>query len=283
MIVRIIPLEPLHIGVKQVSGYEDIGADRVLHLPPPSTVLGALASLLGRTDVDDPFEGLGCERVWGPLVEIRGRRYFQSEGYLYAEEEVERYIKAVKSPAGERPRRCCRLREVVRPAVRLEEGKAARNLYFVKLTYVEGKEVSVGDVAYVYYVECKDVSARREIARVGGEGRAAVVEIVNDDFKPRVCREGVLLSPLLFYSEGPYAEVGRSEGLKELEEVYGVLAERWPPKVRSIYVGLGYSMSRNVRRALYQALPPGTVVRLRNEASAAGLFAERGYGSLLCP
>jgi len=99
---------------------------------------------------------------------------------------------------------------------------------------------------------------------------------------PKPCREGVLLSPLLFYADWPYAEVERSVGLQDVEEVYGVL-EGGRAKVKSTYVGLGYSLSLRRRRAIYQALPQGTALRLREPAPSAGLHRERGYGSLLCP
>lgn len=302
MMVKIRPLEPLHIGARQVSGHEDIGEDKVLAVPPPSTILGLLAYLkFGEgAGSDDPLKALACGRVWGPLVEIKGKLYFQVGESLLDVEDVGRYVEAVKEPGVRPPEIKYKLNIVERPGTMLErELKTVRHLYHVRFSWVEGlgagERPSPGDIAYVYYVECDKLDELKEVARVGGEDRAALVEVLKEGaVKPKECREGVLLSPLLFYAEGPYARVGVDEGLEEVEEVYGVLklsAEgepprtkaEWPPKVRSIYVGLGYSLRYGLRRAIYQALPPGTVVRLKRPLIAVGLHCERGYGSLLCP
>lgn len=283
MILRIKILEPLHIGAKQISGFEDIGGDRAIAIPMPSTALGALATALGVTRGEDAFEALGCGRVWGPLIEIEGAKYFLSEGRLYAVSDVKRYLEAVKNPRVEPPRPRYIVETLTRPGVRLEN-KLARNLYHVVYTWIRGengKPLAPGSISVLYYIEC-NVNGVRELVRVGGEGRVAVVEAVGSGEGPAKCLEGVLLSPLLFYSQGPYAEVGVAKGLEDVEEIYGVLTETWPPKVKSTYVGLGFSIGLKRRRAVYQALPPGTALKLKREAVATGLHSERGYGSVLC-
>lgn len=286
MIVRVKPLGRFHIGLKQVGGFDEIGADAVWAAPLPSTVLGALAQIaLSTTPSDaDPFTALGCKRFWGPLVEIEGRLHFQAGRYLYGVEKIGAYIKAAKE-GGRPPEPSYEVREELKPGVRLSGAKTVENLYYAEFVWIgrlNGGAVEPGRVAYVYYADCGALSARRGLARLGGEGRLAELAVEQEGGAgPKECAEGVLLSPLLFYAEGPYAEVGVAEGLTELEEVYGIV-EGEGAKVRSTYVGLGYSMALGRRRALYQALLPGTAVRLKGPAASAGLFKERGYGSLYC-
>jgi len=272
MIVKIKLLEPIHAGAKQVSGVDDIGADAVYATVMPSTAIGVLASLAGVRG-GDPFQI--CRQLWGPLVEVDGRLYFQAASSLYPVEEVGKYIAAAKGE-GEPPKARYEVVELERPGVRLRD-KVVQNLYYAKYLWVKGAR----EVAYLYYADCEGL--RGGVEWVGGEGRVAVVEVQSDDkVAPKPCREGVLLSPLLFYADWPYAEVGKSVGLQDVEEVYGVL-EGGRAKVKSTYVGLGYSLSLRRRRAIYQALPQGTALRLREPAPSAGLHKERGYGSLLCP
>lgn len=285
MILKIRLLEPLHVGAKQVSGLDEIGADRALYLPTPSTALGALAAALGEVHSDDPFKALGCSSVWGPLVDIGGELYFLSENSLYAVGDVGKYLSAVRDLRGEEVLPRYKIRELAKPGVRLEE-KSVRNLYDVRFTWLVdsgGRPVAPGEAVVLYFIDCKKAAEIKSTTRVGGEGRVAEVEVSKGTAPIKKCKEGVLLSPLLFYSEGPYATVGVAKGLEDVEEIYGMLSKGGPPKVKSMYVGLGFSMALRSRRAVYQALPPGTALRLRKEVSAVGLHSERGYGSLLCP
>ncbi|ACB39504.1 conserved hypothetical protein [Pyrobaculum neutrophilum V24Sta] len=282
MAARFKPLGPLHLGAKQVAGVEDIGGDLVAHLPTPSTALGALAYIYREAGAagggTDALQILGCRAVWGPLVEIGGRRYFYAEGRLYRVEQLGEYLSCAKGE-GQSPRAEGGVRAYEKPGVRLGPEKAVENLYHALFTYING--ASPGEVAFLYYIDCERAKPIKTVARLGGEGRAALVEVDQDPGGPKQCSEGVLLSPLLFYSEGPTAEVGGAKGLEEVEEVYGVCGEKGP-KVKSTYVGLGYNMAEGRRRAVYQALPPGTALKLKTAATNVGLHKERGYGSVLC-
>ncbi|MEL9991498.1 MAG: hypothetical protein QXP98_07080 [Thermoproteus sp.] len=284
MIVRIYPLGPYRAGARQVSGVEDIGADAAFYLPPPTTAVGAYATALGATSAVDAASGLGCEAVWGPLVEVRGRLHFAADRWLFPLERLGDYIKAAVDGA-EPPKPAYRFEEVEKPGVALAD-KSVQHLYYAKFVWLReeggGRAVMPGELAFVYYVKCASAKPVAAAAvSFGGEGRPARLEASGE--RPdamRPARLGVLLSPLLFRAEGPWAEVGRDRGLEDVEEVFGVYdGSRF--KVRSGYYGLGYSVSLKRRRALMQGLPPGTVVRLKGESTHAGLYRRWGFGSLL--
>jgi len=235
--------------------------------------------------------------MWGPLAEVEGFGFHVliGEDKMLRMDSVRDYVKAaLASSEGHvvKVPELVKLQVIERVGIALsretrtaDRGKIYNPAYS---TYVVKYGKGYRRVSIVYWVDDEVVSRLRipSVQRVGGEGRLAYISIAEVNARFGEGEYAVVLSPLLFESENDgYARVGKSHGLGCVDEVYGVLSNK-DFKVKVINIGLGFSEVYGVRRPMLNALPPGTVVKLRNngdcgKTQAVGLFCWLGYGSLL--
>ncbi|MGC8584457.1 MAG: CRISPR-associated protein [Thermoproteus sp.] len=277
MKVVIRPLGYARLAARPPSTPTVAARDAAAAAPPPSTLLGLLGALAGVTmqcpgngpeaaesQLKQLAEALGVGRIWGPLVEIDGALHVPGTDRLYRIEPSG----AVAKPVGIRE-----LRVVRRIGLALRPDKTAALGYLYSATYVAER------AAYIYHVEARGLKGGG-LARLGGEGRLAAVEIQDGPLPiqppSRVDGTALVISPLLA-PDGQLPDCLKPLGtLKEGRR--GVEKDH---KVKLIQWGLGFSEVCRERRPMYPALPPGTVVEARGCGSNEGYLAELGYGALL--
>jgi len=282
--LRITPIGPARFGIRHLSTPAVASRDDVWIAPPPSTVLGALGALLGvRVDCGrcgggdfecraaaersllELADKLGVRGMWGPLVRAGGRVGVPALDFvLYPD-----------SMTAER------VEKVSRVGLALTENKTAAPGYLYRATFLRARGLT-----YIYYIDGDLGPFRPRVVRLGGEGRAALVEAV--EVKPGVMPEAVsghavLITPLLM-PDGELPRCAKPLGayeLKPAEEGGRALAVRLERKVRVVQWGLGFSEACRERRPMYPALPPGTAVEAHDCPAAVGHMARLGYGALL--
>ncbi len=309
--VTIKPVEPLHLGLTRLTGADlapVTATAAVTPFPPPSTILGLLGNLRGirlrhecaswRVSWEILVKQMGAEvnlsstwvkepLIWGPLLRVGGSQYYvplypnamlpvsDLEKYLRGEEvKVEKFGVQIRTGV-----KLARGTKVVERGYRYSAGYTAyvtRNLEAVEVVYLTSLDVKEGSYS----------------ARVGGEDRIALVEVSEPEkelFKlyNSEGERAVLLQPLLYSVDG-VAALGSVSSLACVEElrVSKVVVEGRERVVgpRAVKWGLGYDEVCRLRRPLYDAIPHGTLLKLRSEceeARAVGLYSQLGYGSLL--
>jgi hypothetical protein len=289
MKVVIRPLGYARLAARPLSTPTVAARDAAAAAPPPSTLLGLLGALAGvamqcpgngpeaaESQLKQLAEALGVGRIWGPLVEIDGALHVPGTDRLYRIEPSG----AVAKPVDVR-----QLHVVRRIGLALGPHKTAAPGYLYSATYVAER------AAYMYYVEAQKLEEEiasmyhvetqkpvKAIARLGGEGRLAAVEIQDGPLpiQPPIDGTALVISPLLA-PDGQLPDCLKPLGtLKEGRR--GVEKDH---KVKLIQWGLGFSEVCRERRPMYPALPPGTVVEARGGGSNEGYLAELGYGALL--
>ena len=291
MKVVIKPLGYARLAARPLSTPTVAARDAAAAAPPPSTLLGLLGALAGVTTQcpgDGPeaaerqlvllAEVLGVKRIWGPLVEIDGALYAPGAALLYRIEP---------KGAAAKPVDFRQLHVVRRIGLALGPHKTAAPGYLYSATYVAER------AAYIYYVEAQKLEEEiasmyhietqkpvKAIARLGGEGRLAAVEIQDGQLPiqppSRVDGRALVISPLLA-REGKLPDCLKPLGTLKKER------DCFEPdhKVKLVQWGLGFSEVCRERRPMYPALPPGTVVEARGCRGNEGYLAELGYGALL--
>lgn len=270
--LRIVPLGPARFGTRNVASPAVASRDDVWIAPPPSTVLGALGDLLGvRAEcpqgVGNPTQAaeealtaladqLGIRRMWGPLVKIGDKVGIPAMDFAaFPDGSAKKFDKKT------------------RIGLALTEQKAARPGHLYRATYLYPKHV-----AYIYYIDGLTV-IKPTAVRLGGEGRSALVEAVETDFKlpERVSGTAALMTPLLM-PDGEMPPCLRPKGALKLDakECKAKPDER----VKVIQWGLGFSDVCRERRSMYPALPPGTLVEAHDCPPTVGHMARLGYGAL---
>ena len=307
MVIRLRPLEPLHLGVRNLGGIEGFSIDEVVYTPLPSTVLGAIGSLLGinidcrcgseKYDLCDLRELIkqltGTElsldtrtsepMLWGPLIEAGNGRYIPIGSRLLREEHAGEYVgAAIRYYKGEDVKDLGRLLISYADAwskVGIELNEEAKT---VNRTF-KAKYVSYKHNLNLTYLLRTSKKPSNGVVRLGGEGRLAMLSVSDEKIDlPRRGNYAIALQPILIHSSKPTASIDEVAGLECVEEVYGVFdGERF--RVRVVDVGLGFSEACKFRRPILKALPQGTVVKLREDCGdvvAIGLFSALGYGSI---
>ncbi|MCC6020262.1 MAG: CRISPR-associated protein [Thermoproteaceae archaeon] len=285
--LRITPIGPARFGIRHLSTPAVASRDDVWIAPPPSTVLGALGALLGaRVDCGRCGSGdfecraaaaerslleladqLGVRKMWGPLVRAGGRIGVPALDFvLYPD-----------SMTAER------VEKVSRVGLALTENKTAAPGYLYRATFLRARGLT-----YIYYIDGDLGPFRPRVVRLGGEGRAALVEAVEVKERPpgvmpeAVSGHAVLITPLLM-PDGELPRCVKPLGayeLKPAEEGGRAPAVRLERKVRVVQWGLGFSEACRERRPIYPALPPGTAVEAGDCPAAVGYMARLGYGAL---
>ena len=307
VVIKLRPLEPLHLGVRNMGGIEGFSIDEVVHTPLPSTVLGVIGSILGikidcrcgseKYDLCDLRELInqlmGTELslitrtsepvLWGPLIEVSDGRYIPIGNRFLREEHAGEYVKAaVRYYKGEDVKDLGRLLISYadvwsKVGIELNEEAKTVNRMF-KARYVSYKHNL--NLTYLLRAGRKPNNG---VVRLGGEGRLAMLSVTDE--KINTSRKGnyaIALQPILIHSDKTTADINEVAGLECVEEVYGVFdGERF--RVRVIDIGLGFSEVCKFRRPILKALPQGTVVKLREDCGdvvAIGLLSTLGYGSI---
>jgi len=306
-VIRLRPLEPLHLGVRNLGGIEGFSIDEVVYTPLPSTVLGAIGSLLGinidcrcgseKYDLCDLRELIkqltGTElsldtrtsepMLWGPLIEAGNGRYIPIGSRLLREEHAGEYVgAAIRYYKGEDVKDLGRLLISYADAwskVGIELNEEAKT---VNRTF-KAKYVSYKHNLNLTYLLRTSKKPSNGVVRLGGEGRLAMLSVGDEKIDPpRRGNYAIALQPILIHSSKPTASIDEVAGLECVEEVYGVFdGERF--RVRVVDVGLGFSEACKFRRPMLKALPQGTVVKLREDCGdvvAIGLLSALGYGSI---
>jgi len=276
MKITVAPLGYARIATRTLSTPAVAARDEATAAPPPSTLLGILGALNniemscpGQTpegaekQLTELAKRLGIRRIWGPLIEIRDKRYAPGLHELYQ-------IELTSSGAAILDVR--ELRTLRRIGLALRPDKTAEPGHLYSATFVAEEHIR-----YIYYVDVEK-GLRGGVARLGGEGRLAKVEAEQSDLEPpeQVNGHALILTPLL----APGNE------LPSCIKPIGTLAKTGnrievAPKVKIVQWGLGFSEVCRERRPMYPALPPGTIVEARNCRSNEGYLAELGYGALL--
>jgi CRISPR-associated protein Cmr3 len=306
-VIRLRPLEPLHLGVRNLGGIEGFSIDEVVYTPLPSTILGAIGSLLGikidcrcgseKYDLCDLRELIkqltGTElsldtrtsepMLWGPLIEAGNGRYIPIGSRLLREEHAGEYVgAAIRYYRGEDVKDLGRLLISYADAwskVGIELNEEAKT---VNRTF-KAKYVSYKHNLNLTYLLRTSKKPSNGVVRLGGEGRLAMLSVSDEKIDPpRRGNYAIALQPILIHSSKSTAGLDEVAGLECVEEVYGVFdGEKF--KVRVIDIGLGFSEACKFRRPMLKALPQGTVVKLRKDcgdAVAIGLLSALGYGSI---
>jgi CRISPR-associated protein Cmr3 len=306
-VIKLRPLEPLHLGVRNLGGIEGFSIDEVVYTPLPSTVLGAIGSLLGikidcrcgseKYDLCDLRELIkqltGTElsldtrtsepMLWGPLIEAGNGRYIPIGSRFLREEHAGEYVRAaIRYYRGEDVKDLGRLLISYADAwskvgIELNEETKTANRMF------KAKYVSYKHNLNLTYLLRAGRKLTNGVVRLGGEGRLAMLSVSDEKIDPpRKGNYAIALQPILIHSSKPTAGIDEVTGLECVEEVYGVFdGEKF--KVRVIDVGLGFSEACKFRRPMLKALPQGTVVKLREDCGdviAIGLLSTLGYGSI---
>lgn len=269
MKVVIKPLGYARIAARPLSTPSVAARDEVAAAPPPSTMLGMLGALKGivaqcpgpgpqgaERQLVELAEALGVRGVWGPLVEIDGVLHAPGIDALYAirEGKIEkRGISVVR-----------------RVGLALGAFKTAAPGFLYTATYVAER------AKYIYYIDADGLAGG--VARLGGEGRLALVEVEEGepDVPQQITGKALVITPLLIPEGRP------PQCLKPLGALEGRGGEaELAPKVKIVQWGLGFSEVCRERRPMYPAIAPGTVVEAANCGRNEGYLAELGYGALM--
>jgi CRISPR-associated protein Cmr3 len=306
--VKFEVVEALRFAVGHTGGVEVYSKELVRATPLPSTVLGAIGAALGVqlgrdvcrrecADLETLAERLGgrkvdllsggCEKplLWGPLVEVGGHYYFTVGSSLVDVESRDGYVSAARR-GEELTEERHSLKLITRVGITLLEEKKVVKTGLTYRASFYGYALKPYPASLVYAVDLADAApGRMGVVRLGGEGRVAGLLFLELPEKLQELLSGggeyaIALSPVLFHTEGE-VEPGSTPGLKDVEEIVGMLTPEGV-KLRAETVGLGFSEICGRRRPLLQALPPGTVLKLRDRSlRAVGLLSCLGYGSLL--
>jgi len=305
--VRFEVIEALRFATVHTGGTETFSRELVYAIPLPSTVLGALGVIKGvRLDEEVCQEDLldlkalaeklkegpldlfatTCydPLLWGPVIEAGGRYFFCVRNELIDLGGLRSYVDAVLERVkteGVKPYK--RLRRLTRLGIKLTPQKVVDLGYMYRADFY-GYDLQPYPASLIYLTSAT-IEVTSGMVRLGGEGRLTkfLIKEPSEELAEISSKEGeyaVTLAPLLFYSEGE-VRPGVTRGLEGVEEVCGLLVNG-SKKLRAENVGLGFSEVCKRRRPLLQALPPGTVLKLKDQkAMAMGLFSCLGYGSLL--
>ena len=204
VVIKLRPLEPLHLGVRNMGGIEGFSIDEVVHTPLPSTVLGVIGSILGikidcrcgseKYDLCDPRELIsqltGIELnldtrtsepvLWGPLIETGNGRYIPIGNRFLREEHAGEYVKAAtRYYRGEDVKDLGRLLISYADAwskvgIELNEEAKTVNRMF------KARYVSYRHNLNLTYLLRAGKKLNNGVVRLGGEGRLAMLSVTDE-------------------------------------------------------------------------------------------------------
>ncbi|QXJ31899.1 hypothetical protein [Saccharolobus shibatae] len=291
------PLEEYRIGLRQSNGIVIENVDVVSAFPSPTTVLGIIGKLNNAipsnnsSEIEDlihAYKSLTSNElnpyshksnnplIWGPMI-YKGNDTSPYYPLLFSKLilNIEKYVKLAINPNISREDVVEELHVQTRRMNQINRS----NRYTIHSFY---QKFFSHEYTLEYCVNTNVKSGR--IVELGGENRYGEVEIRDSECDYREGNYAVLLQPLLFETSKDYfTKIDNVKGLECVEEIYGILVEkgnRIDFKVKVIYYALGYG---KVRRPMLQALPPGTVIKVKNEckeANTLGILSELGFGAI---
>ncbi|BFI76545.1 hypothetical protein [Sulfurisphaera ohwakuensis] len=282
------PLEEYRIGLRQSSGIVIENLDVISAFPSPTTILG----IIGRLNNAQPSEADGIEDLKEAYKSLTSR---ELNPYNYKSDNPLIWgpvIYKANDPSPHYPLLFSKLILDVKNYVNIKEG-AVEELHFQtrQMNQINRSNRTTIHSFYQkffsseYTLEyCVNVSVNGRIVPIGGENRYAEVEIRDSQCDYGKGDYAILLQPLLFETDKDYfTRINTVKGFECVEEIYGILVEkgnRIDFKVKTVYYALGYG---KVRRPMLQALPPGTVIKVKEEcrdAKALGILSELGFGAI---
>jgi len=302
MILSIKPLGSLHLPIRQIPSptirisYEQ----QALIVPPPSTVVGALAATLDillssrENDLGGLIELHSCLakrfggefKIWGPLIKsVNREEYFIAvRGGLCPLHGLERYAEQTR----EKYRGISydwegvveKVWSLDKIGIKMvpEKGVAEEGyLYVNKYTAASTKS----PIEYLYELYVAKPRVVKTVIRLGGEGRLVILKLEEGSLpikeKGGKASTFVLLSPTILPSLTSPTPVSNiivgKEGAKA-KKVYG----------RVEIIGLGFSEALKKRRVAKPQLLPGTLIEFDGQEDSItwfGELTELGYGSAL--
>ena len=248
-------------------------------LPMPSTIVGFLRSITGskRKDVeklslDEDLNTVGL-KLWGPLLVNNGKYYAHSYPGKLIELNNWTAVKEVD------------MTEVVKVVSKIGIGvnMDSKSVIESKLGAREGRGYIESRLYTQQFVKINggivfeaDVSLKEGYYVIGGEGSVVKLEEFKGFKPPEEGKLGLVLSPIILEPK---------EGLVTIDDLYDVEVKECGKLgdisnyVKVGLLGLGFNIAYNVRRPIYLAIMPGSVINCTKKN--AGLFNDKGWGSIL--
>ena len=245
-------------------------------LPLPSTIVGFLYSItrggggraaVGRLSIEDDLGTVGT-RIWGPLLRI-GDRY-------YAHSYPGRLIRLVNwaLPADEAEQEVD-VDEVLGVVNRIGIGLRMDSKTAMEHMIYSQQLIKITNGGII--VEA-DVNVKEGYYTMGGEGSIVKVEVVDGVNPPEKGERGLVLSPIIME---PASKVSSIEDILHNMEVKGCgRLNDIAVKVKVGLIGLGFNITYTVRRPIYPAIMPGSIINCGKRGNV-GLFSDKGWGSIL--
>lgn len=286
LIIR--PIEEYRIGLRQSSGIVIGNVDVVSAFPSPTTILG----MIGRLNNVQPNKAGGIEDLKEAYKSLASK---DLDPYNYKSDNPLIWgpvVYKADDPSPHYPLLFNKLILDVKDYVNMKEG-SVEELHFQtrRMNQINRSNRTTIHSFYQkffsheYRLEyCINVNVNGRIVAIGGENRYAEVKICDSQCDYGKGDYAILLQPLLFETDKDYfTRIDDVKGFECIEEIYGILVEkgnRFDFKVKTIYYALGYG---KVRRPILQALPAGTVIKVKEEckgAKALGILSDLGFGAI---
>jgi len=293
------PLEEYRIGLRQSSGIVIENVDVVSAFPSPTTILGIIGKLGNSKpsdkheiqDLKEAYKSLTSNEldknkynaedplIWGPIIKKDDTTNLSVYYPLLFNKvilNVEKYLNLALNPSDINYMEIVKDLHIQRRRMNQinRDSKDTIHLFYQKFFSNE------------YILEyCVNVNVNDDkVVRLGGENRYSKIDIISSKYNYSEGNYAVLLQPLLFEAGDDYfVKFDKVKGFKCIDEIYGILVEkgnRVDFKVKTTYYALGYG---NERRPMLQALPPGTLIKVKEEckeAKALGILSQLGFGAI---
>jgi CRISPR-associated protein Cmr3 len=278
--------------------------------PSPSTIAGAIATTFGYIDTSH----MGWDSAYSMVLKgmkLRGP-YLRRKSTYYVENRVNGVFLMLNDVPNysdmRRKQLCEEMREELKEEEFIKRGFIPRTLTFTGIgletrteemkkvadevrgliytanfiDYLSGRDANI-EITIEFDIVSEKMKTGKYVVRLGGEGRASLLEILKvDSYIYRVPEKANLLyvlSPILY-------ETG-IEFMKKLKE------DLWEAGDIKVYgkieiLGVGYSEMKKKRKPIYQALIPGSVISLGKSVEGRkiyeegiGVGKELGFGSVI--
>jgi len=284
-----------------------------LILPTPSTIAGVLATIFGSNFqkfndwVLEYKSTLGNVILRGPLVKITKKDKqaqklyldFSFKGRLISYEALNEYATKIKKIIDAKDSRTKEnLQDELKNLMKnkdkfLKPKKQERIGIGLKVRKEKGNKVVDEDQGLIYTAEYVDYIFEDNLLveiyyemlgdgiikkgsyqiKLGGEGRISQLIIEDEEISNIIKfeKEGNVLyvaSPLFYETGKDIKDAIEKELNKKIIEIYG--------EVRLL--GAGYSLLRDRRKPIYQALVPGSLIFLENSIDLQSIYNNLGYG-----
>ncbi|QIW22850.1 hypothetical protein EWF20_00870 [Sulfolobus sp. S-194] len=242
-------------------------------LPLPSTIVGFLYSITKNAGNKINVNKLSLEsdlntvkvKLWGPLLYTKG-------GY-YAHSYPGKVIKLNNWKIVEELDVVKVLNVINKIGIGIEgDSKTVKESLLYTQQLIKIKEGGI--------VVETDHEVKEGYYTMGGESSIVKVEVLKDLEIPQKGELGLVLSPIILK---PVNKIVAIEDLYEMEiDGLGKLKDVMTDNlaIRIGLIGLGFNIAYGVRRPIYPAIMPGSIISYR-ERSNLGLFRENGWGSVL--